>query len=168
MVKDGNCSFGDKCWFCHDADVIEAATRKKQNQCKHFQDGRCHKGDACPYSHEASQNGTGDISTSTVAISCIAQTSDGDCSRGFVAETPCKTMRNDLDADSEVESTDFVEEIMKEREKGLALQRQLEAVLAVEKLEETDCTRTVDEPRKKTKKERKKEKKLKHGCEMQA
>ena len=78
MLKDGQCQFGELCWFCYDPEVIEAA--------------RCHIGVKSSYTHDARQNGTEDISTSAVAISCVAQVDESESfarSCGSVAETPC-------------------------------------------------------------------------------
>ena len=75
MLKDGKCDFREKCWYCHDKAVLEAAQKgKSKTFCKFFQQGSCKKGDKCDFSHELpEQNGTGDIAIGSVAVSVVAQ-----------------------------------------------------------------------------------------------
>ena len=94
MLHNGKCSFGDKCKFSHDNDDVEKARRQKSKiVCKYFQQGKCSKGDGCAYMHE--QNGTVDTSTTAVAISCVAQStnleSPSDSVAVFTGDTVCDT-----------------------------------------------------------------------------
>jgi hypothetical protein len=46
MLKDGKCSFGDKCWYSHDKAVLEAARKSNKSKlCTFFKEGKCKKGD---------------------------------------------------------------------------------------------------------------------------
>ena len=111
-------------------------------------EGTCDKGEKCKFAHPpTSQNGAEEVGTSTVAISCVAQSYDTTCSSGSVAETPCIAVvtpeTKDKDSDSDSDFNEVVKNIMQEQEKARVMREQLQAVLAVEESERAEAAREM-------------------------
>ena len=72
MLKEGQCTHAERCWFSHDPAVLAEAKRKSKTLCKYHTNGSCKKGANCEYSHaHQTEKPKGSEGLGTVALALV-------------------------------------------------------------------------------------------------